>query len=157
MLLLVVYLAVSQKAVILKNSVSSFLLVWTWLQTMNAGGHQVRPKIAVHQYNSKYLCLWKANGPRLWSPTSLPRFLSYQILFYDGNNSNLIWNFYFLFFCSPTGLYGLPLRTGKLKDLVHFDATFFGVHAKQAHVMDPQLRMLLELTHEALIDAGMCY
>jgi fatty acid synthase len=50
----------------------------------------------------------------------------------------------------------LPERTGKLKDLVHFDATFFGVHAKQAHVMDPQLRILLELTHEALIDAGMC-
>lgn len=54
----------------------------------------------------------------------------------------------------PSGLYGLPTRTGKLKDLAHFDATFFGVHAKQAHVMDPQLRILLELTHEALIDAG---
>jgi len=60
------------------------------------------------------------------------------------------------FLLSPPGLYGLPKRTGKLKDLVHFDATFFGVHAKQAHVMDPQLRILLELTHEALIDAGMC-
>ncbi|XP_054286913.1 fatty acid synthase-like [Macrosteles quadrilineatus] len=54
----------------------------------------------------------------------------------------------------PSGMYGLPTRTGKLKDLKHFDATFFGVHAKQAHVMDPQLRMLLELTHEAIIDAG---
>lgn len=54
----------------------------------------------------------------------------------------------------PSGLYGLPTRTGKLKDLTHFDATFFGVHAKQAHVMDPQLRLLLELTHEALVDAG---
>jgi fatty acid synthase len=53
------------------------------------------------------------------------------------------------------GLYGLPTRTGKLKDLAHFDATFFGVHAKQAHVMDPQLRILLELTYEALIDAGL--
>lgn len=52
------------------------------------------------------------------------------------------------------GLHGLPTRTGKLKDLAHFDATFFGVHAKQANVMDPQLRMLLELTHEALIDSG---
>jgi len=60
------------------------------------------------------------------------------------------------FFYFPPGLYGLPERMGKLKDLVHFDATFFGVHAKQAHVMDPQLRILLELTHEALIDAGMC-
>ncbi|CAG2065477.1 unnamed protein product, partial [Timema podura] len=53
----------------------------------------------------------------------------------------------------PSGLFGLPTRTGKLKDLAHFDASFFGVHAKQAHVMDPQLRMLLELTHEAIVDA----
>ncbi|CAG9818816.1 unnamed protein product [Phaedon cochleariae] len=54
----------------------------------------------------------------------------------------------------PSGLYGLPTRTGKIKNLEYFDATFFGVHAKQAHVMDPQLRMLLELTHEAMVDAG---
>ena len=52
------------------------------------------------------------------------------------------------------GLHGLPKRGGKLKDIKHFDATFFGVHAKQAHRMDPQLRILLELTYEALIDAG---
>lgn len=48
----------------------------------------------------------------------------------------------------------MPARTGKLKDLNHFDASFFGVHDKQAHRMDPQLRMLLELTHEAIVDAG---
>ncbi|XP_058792836.1 fatty acid synthase [Phymastichus coffea] len=54
----------------------------------------------------------------------------------------------------PKNVHGLPARTGKLKDLSSFDATFFGVHAKQANVMDPQLRMLLELTHEAIIDAG---
>nr|QLI61974.1 fatty acid synthetase 2 [Streltzoviella insularis] len=53
------------------------------------------------------------------------------------------------------GLHGLPERNGKLKDLVHFDATFFGVHAKQAHLMDPQLRLLLELTHETIVDAGL--
>lgn len=53
------------------------------------------------------------------------------------------------------GLHGLPERNGKLKDLTHFDATFFGVHAKQAHVMDPQLRLLLELTHETIVDAGL--
>lgn len=57
----------------------------------------------------------------------------------------------------PSGLYGLPTRTGKIKDLTKFDASFFGVHAKQAHVMDPQLRMLLELTHEAIVDAGKCF
>lgn len=54
-----------------------------------------------------------------------------------------------------SGLYGLPERNGKLKDLTHFDATFFGVHAKQAHLMDPQLRLLLEITHEAIVDAGL--
>ncbi|CAH0729423.1 unnamed protein product, partial [Brenthis ino] len=53
------------------------------------------------------------------------------------------------------GLHGLPERNGKLKDLAHFDATFFGVHAKQAHLMDPQLRLLLELTHETIVDAGL--
>ncbi|XP_043251796.1 fatty acid synthase isoform X1 [Colletes gigas] len=54
----------------------------------------------------------------------------------------------------PSAIYGIPTRTGKLKDLASFDATFFGVHAKQAHVMDPQLRMLLETTYEAIVDAG---
>lgn len=54
----------------------------------------------------------------------------------------------------PSGLHGLPSRTGKIKDISRFDATFFGVHAKQANVMDPQLRQLLELTHEAIVDAG---
>lgn len=48
----------------------------------------------------------------------------------------------------------MPARTGKLKDLAAFDATFFGVHAKQAEKMDPQLRLLLETTHETIIDAG---
>lgn len=54
----------------------------------------------------------------------------------------------------PAGIYGLPKRTGKLKTVNQFDATFFGVHAKQAHLMDPQLRILLEATYEAIVDAG---
>lgn len=52
------------------------------------------------------------------------------------------------------GLYGLPRRMGKLKDLSRFDASFFGVHSKQANTMDPQLRMLLEVTYEAIVDGG---
>ncbi|KAM6175935.1 fatty acid synthase [Erethizon dorsatum] len=52
------------------------------------------------------------------------------------------------------GLYGLPRRCGKLKDLTKFDASFFGVHPKQAHTMDPQIRLLLEVTYEAIVDAG---
>ena len=53
-----------------------------------------------------------------------------------------------------SGLNGLPTRSGKLKDISKFDAAFFGVHPKQANSMDPQLRMLLEVTYEALVDAG---
>nr|XP_023412547.1 LOW QUALITY PROTEIN: fatty acid synthase [Loxodonta africana] len=52
------------------------------------------------------------------------------------------------------GLYGLPRRAGKLKDLSKFDASFFGVHPKQAQTMDPQLRLLLEVTYEAIVDGG---
>ena len=57
-----------------------------------------------------------------------------------------------VFYCS--GLFGMPKRSGKLKDLTKFDASFFGVHPKQANGMDPQLRLLLEVTYEALLDAG---
>lgn len=40
------------------------------------------------------------------------------------------------------------------EDLEKFDDKFFSVHQKQAELMDPCMRMLLELTHEAIIDAG---
>ncbi|XP_046888952.1 fatty acid synthase isoform X1 [Hypomesus transpacificus] len=53
------------------------------------------------------------------------------------------------------GLYGLPRRNGKLKDISRFDAAFFGVHPKQAHTMDPQLRLLLEISYEAILDGGL--
>jgi fatty acid synthase, animal type len=33
----------------------------------------------------------------------------------------------------------IPKRMGKLHNLEKFDATFFGVHFKQAHTMDPQV------------------
>lgn len=52
------------------------------------------------------------------------------------------------------GLYGLPKRNGKLKDISHFDASFFGVHPKQANTMDPQLRLMLEVAYEAIVDGG---
>uniref|UniRef100_A0A8C0FYT6 Fatty acid synthase n=1 Tax=Bubo bubo TaxID=30461 RepID=A0A8C0FYT6_BUBBB len=52
------------------------------------------------------------------------------------------------------GIYGLPKRNGKLKEIGKFDASFFGVHPKQAHTMDPQLRMLLEVSYEAILDGG---
>ncbi|CAB1338338.1 unnamed protein product [Coregonus sp. 'balchen'] len=53
------------------------------------------------------------------------------------------------------GLYGLPKRNGKLKDISRFDAAFFGVHPKQAHTMDPQLRLMLEIAYEAIVDGGL--
>ena len=56
-----------------------------------------------------------------------------------------------------TGMFCLPTGNGKLKDLTRFDAAMFGVHPKQAHAMDPQLRMLLEVVYEAIADAGVYY
>jgi len=61
---------------------------------------------------------------------------------------------YFIWYIYGLGLFGIPKRFGKLKDLTKFDASFFGVHPKQANGMDPQLRILLEVTYEALLDAG---
>ncbi|NXD41691.1 FAS synthase, partial [Copsychus sechellarum] len=52
------------------------------------------------------------------------------------------------------GIYGFFRRNGKLKDISKFDASFFGVHPKQANTMDPQLRLLLEVSYEAILDGG---
>lgn len=56
----------------------------------------------------------------------------------------------------PAGLYDLPSRLGKIKevDLESFDHQYFRVEQNEAECMDPQLRMLMELTYEAIIDAG---
>ncbi|KAL1486416.1 hypothetical protein MTO96_031396 [Rhipicephalus appendiculatus] len=54
----------------------------------------------------------------------------------------------------PPGYNGMPRLHGKIKDLSRFDAQFFSTHPKQAHVMDPQLRLLLETSYEAILDAG---
>lgn len=54
----------------------------------------------------------------------------------------------------PIGIFGLPTRNGTLKDISGFDAEFFGISPKQADNMDPQLRMLLEVSYEAIFDAG---
>lgn len=48
----------------------------------------------------------------------------------------------------------LPDRKGTIPDLERFDASFFGIHAKLVHDMDPAGRVLLELAYEAIIDAG---
>ncbi|XP_077296458.1 fatty acid synthase-like [Arctopsyche grandis] len=48
----------------------------------------------------------------------------------------------------------VPQRTGKINHVNRFDASFFGVHYKQAHTMDPMCRLLLEKAYEAVVDAG---
>lgn len=48
----------------------------------------------------------------------------------------------------------IPKRSGKVNNLDKFDASFFGIHFKQAHSMDPQCRLLLEHSYEAVLDAG---
>ncbi|WP_345669577.1 type I polyketide synthase, partial [Streptomyces similanensis] len=61
----------------------------------------------------------------------------------------------------PDALAGLPaaearvVRRGAfLEDVAGFDAAFFGVPAREAAMMDPQQRLMLELSWEALEDAG---
>lgn len=48
----------------------------------------------------------------------------------------------------------LPTRLGTINNLEKFDADFFDISFKQANLMDPMIRMLLEHTYEAIIDAG---
>ncbi|XP_074596262.1 fatty acid synthase-like [Brevipalpus obovatus] len=54
----------------------------------------------------------------------------------------------------PAGKYGFPLNCGKVQNLSKFDADFFKIPEKDAHYMDPQLRKVLEVSFEAVVDAG---
>ncbi len=43
---------------------------------------------------------------------------------------------------------------GKLKNIDKFDGSFFGIMADIGDNLDPQIRILLETTYEAIMDAG---
>ena len=49
---------------------------------------------------------------------------------------------------------GIPLRAGYLKHLDQFEPEFFGIPPREAEHLDPQHRLLLEVTWEALWNAG---
>lgn len=53
------------------------------------------------------------------------------------------------------GLWGLPPRAGRLKDLSKFDCEFFGFTLEEANYIDFQLRILYEVVYECIIDAGL--
>jgi len=48
----------------------------------------------------------------------------------------------------------IPKRMGIVEDWDKFDSSFFNIIPKFADMMDPQGRKLLEVTYEAIIDAG---
>ncbi|XP_054161208.1 fatty acid synthase-like [Oppia nitens] len=54
----------------------------------------------------------------------------------------------------PTDLYGMNQRMAKLKEIDKFDGLYFGIIGHMADQTDPQARILLETTYEAIVDAG---
>ncbi|KAI1292281.1 Fatty acid synthase [Halotydeus destructor] len=54
----------------------------------------------------------------------------------------------------PIGLFNLPSRNGKIKSMDKFDNEFFDIPKNKTDLVDPQERILLELTYEAMLDAG---
>ncbi len=51
-------------------------------------------------------------------------------------------------------LYNMTSRMGKLKAIDRFDGAFFGIMSRIGDTIDPQARILLETTYEAISDAG---
>lgn len=51
-------------------------------------------------------------------------------------------------------MYGINTRMGRVKDIDKFDGGFFGFLGKNGDHLDPESRILLETTYEAIADAG---
>lgn len=49
---------------------------------------------------------------------------------------------------------GYGSAVGKLKEIDKFDSSFFSTMVMLADAMDPQARIILETTYEAIADAG---
>ena len=45
-------------------------------------------------------------------------------------------------------------RVGKIQDYNKFDVSFFDMVDQLAEMLDPQAKLLIETTYEAIIDAG---
>lgn len=48
----------------------------------------------------------------------------------------------------------IPRFSGKVNNINKFDNQYFGISSKQADTMDPQSRILIEHSYEAIMDAG---
>jgi acyl transferase domain-containing protein len=48
----------------------------------------------------------------------------------------------------------MTARMGKLKAIEKFDGAFFSMMSNIGDTVDPQSRILLETTYEAIVDAG---
>jgi len=48
----------------------------------------------------------------------------------------------------------IPGRMGTINNVEKFDADFFQLSSVQAHTLSPEIRLLLERSYEAVIDAG---
>ncbi|CAG7824386.1 unnamed protein product, partial [Allacma fusca] len=55
--------------------------------------------------------------------------------------------------CWNASLNKIPSRMGRLGEVDKFDADYFQISKEAANEMDPRFRVLLELTHEAIMDA----
>lgn len=64
---------------------------------------------------------------------------------------NCQWLFSFFFL----GYLSLPKRAGKIRDISKCDHEFFGLTESEANYMDVQMRLALETTYEAIVDAGL--
>ena len=52
------------------------------------------------------------------------------------------------------GYLSLPQRSGKIRDISKCDYEFFNMTEHEANYTDVQMRILMETTYEAIVDAG---